>query len=510
MLVKRDGCIAMLQSANSLLFNRNPTAIAFRQQFFSQYKILQIVNFSALRFGLFANSVSPAVSVTFLPSSPDNEPITYICLKPVTTNEDSFRIIIEPHDISEIDPIDAIDDTVWSIKMWGGSRDQELIRRLRSKKTLDKLEREDIVKIRKGIVWGDRARTIDLKNRTYLLLDRPTLSSSTFPYLSANELLAIDSLHIDEDDSPDLSPFQSPQLIIKKGWTVSEKRFLALLHFTDPRGVVCTQSYLSVHASSEAQAWLESALLGINSRMAVYYLMLTSGRFASYRPEPLVGNFKAIPLPDPQPNILDGVKTISDVDNKIFEALNLSEIDRILINDLFDYILLDFRRPSNSPARQSAKESTLNAYCEMFLNVLEAGFGSDKSVSATIYSANAGEPPPVQLIAIHLDWPGRQRITYQHFGETQLLGELSRICEQLLRPQPKNGQRVLYHRVLRSYNVANIDGQQIPTIFLVKPNELRYWLRSVALQDADKVAADILLWSLSNSSSAIPATNCDS
>ena len=36
--------------------------------------------------------------------------------------------------------------------------------------------------------------------------------------------------------------------------------------------------------------------------MAVYYLMLTSGRFAAYRPEPLVGNFKAIPLPDPQPN----------------------------------------------------------------------------------------------------------------------------------------------------------------------------------------------------------------
>jgi N-6 DNA Methylase len=510
MLAKRDGRIAMLQSANSLLFNRNPPAVAFRQQFFSQFKIEEIVNFSALRFGLFSHSVSPAVSVTFLPLPADNEPITYICLKPVTTNEDSFGIIIEPHDISEIYPVDAMEDTVWSVKMWGGNRDQELIRRLRSKKTLDKLEREEIVKIRKGIVWGDRARTIDLKNRAYLLLDRPNLSSSTFPYLSVNELLAIESLHIDKDDSPDLTPFQSPQLLIKKGWTVLKKRFLALLHITDPRGVVCTQSYLSVHASSEARTWLESALLGINSRMAVYYLMLTSGRFASYRPEPLVGDFKAIPLPDPQPTILDGVKTISDVDRKIFEALNLSEIDRILIDDLFDYILLDFRSPSNSPARQWVKQSVLNAYCEMFLNVLDAGFGSDKSVSATIYSADVGERLPVQLIAIHLDWPGRQRITLQHFGEMELLGELNHIYEQLLRPQPRKGRGVLYHRVLRWYDVADIDGHQIPTVFLVKPNELRYWLRSVALQDADKVVADILLWSLSNSSSAVPATNCDS
>jgi len=142
----------------------------------------------------------------------------------------------------------------------------------------------------------------------------------------------------------------------------------------------------------------------------------------------------------------------------------------------------------------------------MFLNVLEAGFGSDKSVSATIYSAEGREPLLVQLIAIHLDWSGRKRISVQHVRDIELLGQLSRIYEQLLRPQPKNGPGVLYHRVLRFYDIANIDGQRVPTVFLVKPAELRYWLRSVALQDADKVAADILLWSLSNSSSAVAAT----
>ena len=87
-------------------------------------------------------------------SSPDNEPISYICLKSLTTNEDSFRIIIEPHDISEIDPVDALDNTVWSIKMWGGTRDQELIRRLRSKKTLGKLETEDTIINTEGNCMG--------------------------------------------------------------------------------------------------------------------------------------------------------------------------------------------------------------------------------------------------------------------------------------------------------------------------------------------------------------------
>ena len=111
-------------------------------------------------------------------------------------------------------------------------------------------------------------------------------------------------------------------------------------------GIICTQSYLSVHASLRSQGWLESAFLSINSQVALYYLMLTSGRFASYRPDPLVADFKAIPLPDPHPEFLDGINTMSDVDNKVSHALDLSEVDKILISDLFDYILPDFRSPS--------------------------------------------------------------------------------------------------------------------------------------------------------------------
>ena len=70
----------------------------------------------------------------------------------------------------------------------------------------------------------------------------------------------------------------------------------------------------------------------------------------------------------------------------------------------------------------------------MFLNVLEAGFGSDKAVSATIYSTEFREPLPVQLIAIHLDWPGRKRIIYQHLEEKQLLDELVAFTSKSLQP----------------------------------------------------------------------------
>ena len=34
----------------------------------------------------------------------------------------------------------------------------------------------------------------------------------------------------------------------------------------------------------------------------------------------------------------------------------------------------------------------------------------------------------------------------------------------------------------------------VPTVFLIKPNQVRYWTRSVALRDADEVACDLMQW----------------
>ena len=33
---------------------------------------------------------------------------------------------------------------------------------------------------------------------------------------------------------------------------------------------------------------------------------------------------------------------------------------------------------------------------------------------------------------------------------------------------------------------------KVPTIYLVKPDRVRYWTRSMALRDADEVVADIM------------------
>ena len=60
-------------------------------------------------------------------------------------------------------------------------------------------------------------------------------------------------------------------------------------------------------------------------------------------------------------------------------------------------------------------------------------------------------------------------------------GELKNKLDALLREQRGGGLTIT--RIARIY-----DG---PCIYLLKPDRLRYWLRSVALRDADETLADL-------------------
>jgi hypothetical protein len=53
---------------------------------------------------------------------------------------------------------------------------------------------------------------------------------------------------------------------------------------------------------------------------------------------------------------------------------------------------------------------------------------------------------------------------------------------------------IFYQRVARIYDSVQLNGQTVPTIYLIKPDKIRYWTRSMALRDADEVAADIMMW----------------
>jgi len=507
MLSKEPGKLCLIQPASALLFNRNSTALKFRQQLFLRYTVEEIVNLSAIRFDLFPKAISPACIVTLSPRPPENKPLAYWCPKQHHTGEGGHRIIIDAHDLNWIYPEEAsADPWVWTALAWGGRRDHALIRRMKSdtrRKTL-----ETVIKERKGWfsskgfnrcidnvkVYEDRLQLRVLEDHD-VWNDCPVVcDAKDFP-ANSNPLF---------ERPRDLSLFQLPKLIMKQSWTVDDGRFKAVLvgsHDGRTNHLLFSQSFIGVSAPDTGS--LAALTLVLNSIFAVYFFFLTGGRASSYRPTLLKEDLEQIPVPSDAIDIQELAEMDAhDIDESAFKMYGLKEVERVLVEDFYEITLQDFKGQEDSPGRQPVptghddpSERMLTEYSNCFLNVLHAGFGQSKRISATIFQPNEARTLPYCLVAFHLDWPDRKRVVIERVHDHDLLDRLHQLDldDTSQQTDPTLGN-IFYRRVARVYQSTLIEGQPCPTVYVIKPNLVRYWSRSAAFRDADEVAADILAW----------------
>lgn len=501
-LAKAGGTVAMLQPATVLLFNRSRPALEARRKLFESVTVEEIVNLSALRFELFNDAVGPACLLMFRNERPSADAkLEYICPKPLKTSEDGYRVIIEPQDIHAVPVRDAANDPfVWTALAWGSWRDLELLRRLSRNPNLEKYRVERRIHTGEGIIRGtDQKRHAWLLHRR--ILETKGFPSGTFLHLLPDRLPKNENPMAERPRTPQI--FRSPQLIIKQSWLEAQGRFQAALVDASPEteGVLCSDSYVSVHAPAERGDILEAAWLAQNSKWATYYQLLTSGRFAAFIPQPLEDELRRLPLPAPSPSLLDGIKNLEDVDARVRGFFNFKESEWALIEDLFGFTLPDFKGDARSPGRQptvrepqgqnAAAEVDLRQYAEQFLRVLKAGFGGEKALCATIFQEPSSERLPVRLLAIHLHWPGRKPVQVEPVESDALLQRLAKLYADCMKA-PDKGAGFYFERSARIYAPHPTPSGRVASVFLIKPDQRRQWTRSMAMRDADDVAAEIM------------------
>ncbi len=498
-LTKPGGRVAMLQPAG-LLFQDVGPARTFRTKLFSRFKVEEVVNLSALRFGLFKGAVSPACFVSMRAMDCDGEPLLYMSPKPVLSNEDDYRVMIEPHDIHFIRPDEAAHDHhVWTALMWGGRRDLELIRTLSRQGNVTQLKKQRKAKVREGIIRGDREKRQRAIVGRRILENEDEFPDGTFLRLSAASRPNNDDPWVHSRDSTDFSAFELPQLIVKQSWKTERARFQAAIIESNARtgGVICDQKYVSVSVPQEFHSHLESAWLSYNSILAVYYLFLTSYRLATYRPEPLVNELLSVPVPEPGPDLLAGLTTFEDVDERVRKLFSFKSAEWTLIRDLVQFTLADFKGDASSPGRQPTRrgaEADLKAYARSFTGVMKAGFGSDKRVCVTAFQETSDRNLPVRVVAVHLGWPDADGFRIEPLPQGTLRSRLEELNHKFLATPAGREGGIFYQRVARVYDTVRHAGADVPTVYLIKPDRLRYWTRSAAMRDADEVAADLMSW----------------
>lgn len=499
-LLAPGGWLAMIQSAASLLFNQGEPAARFRRKLFSSHSVEAIYNLSALRFSMFGGkrhtpkvSVSPACVVVLRQDGPrPDDVIAYVSPRNPPSAVEQATIVIEPGDYRWIPAETAATDAgVWTALMWGTPRDMVLLEKLQRGPTLALRIAAGAARSREGIISGDRKMSFPA------LAGRRLLSANRFPtdspvYLDAQDVPVADHVPADGKASTNFAAFALPQLLIKQGWQLKSGRFQARLVRDASEGLLSSQSYVTVNADAET---LAAACLTYNSALAVYFLQLTSGRMATYRPETTVADLLRVPLP-PRPVDLNVIVGPEDFDREVFDAFGLKAAERALVEDMVEVTIPDFRAVSDRPGLRSTRsvvedlfapeadlEPELTLYAEYFIRVLQAGFGRTRGVRANIFRTGGDERLPFRLISFELvDAQEAKGVRHVNVDCARLLTQM----QGLARAQQKSAAST------RTMLARIYDGDAAsPAIHILKPDAVRYWTRTAALNDADEVSADL-------------------
>ena len=129
------------------------------------------------------------------------------------------------------------------------------------------------------------------------------------------------------------------------------------------------------------------------------------------------------------------------------------------------------------------------------VRVLKGTFGRDKPVSATVYQEPPGAVPvPVRMMTVHLDWVGRAPLTIEPVEADGLLDKLATFHRDVLSCEVRSlaGEGLGFQRVAYFFHAQQTAGGRVRNITIIKPDEYRYWTRSLAMRDADELASAIL------------------
>lgn len=517
--LRQDGVIAFLLPAMGFLHNHAETSVAARNKLISTTRIKRVVNFADLRFQLFDGAMRPAALIIFGKADADQKGYRFEYWTPkADLNLKVKRLItLSSADKSFITSRIALrDPLIFKRRLWMGEPDAKLFNYLT---VLPKLG--DFI-----YNYGSRRRehsappeggTIGQGFQPYNAASGSSYQTSThvsqFPYLPIGGLQPL------AQRTDGLSPWRSSR-VRRKGF---ERGFEAGPRILVPRGVGIAQMRLRATyveepltfqdilqaivfpKGDERRAKLLAAFL--NSKVAIWYAFHGTASFGSDRPE--VKQAELMRLPFPQPDDLpepdrarkgvnelisivdkalastkdefslqsDESGVLKKVDQYTYEYFCLSPDEITLIEDSVQFILpaVQPRRGSVPKIWKTTNEKDRSEYAKALVRALSNWFSSDQVVNVSLEAHNKD----LAILRLSLR-PRNMEAPYTERGDPEIRKVLAQLFSNIHYPLPGNFQLMPDFRIFQGND-----------LYLVKPMQKRFWLRSSALADAHNVAIDL-------------------
>lgn len=439
-MVAEGGVLGMLQQYNFLY---NQQSLGFRRHFIANWDVREILDFISLR-GLFQKGgadtkIIVVVAEAVKPKA--GRKILHAVFRRSGRADAEQGFDIDYYDLHWLSRNLVIsNDKIWRSNLFGGGRLVELIDWFRKFRTLKEYAETESWDYGEGFIEGGSGISVPADH----IIGKPLLPS---------EALTSRGIDVSNISIAKNKPYERPR---------SEKRFsppmLLIREHIDIQHDVWTKNYLTyskrivgfcapqadTYKLQKISKWLSGSKKALKA-----YIALTSPSLVTAKATAIQAvDIFSIPYPET-------------------ENLDLSSNEQVLVEDVVDYYFDLIRLGESSEAMKMDGQKALPDFGRAFTQQINTVYKGNplRVLEAQTWSGIICQPFVFGKGAV--DWS----------NATELQGKVNTLLQE------QKGETLRVTRIARIY-----DGN---FIFLLKPDRLRYWLRSIALRDADETLADL-------------------
>lgn len=498
------GIISLIFAAK-VLFNTGKIYENFRKGFFAENNVEVIINLSVIRDIVFTNASSPGAVIVYKKRSSVSDEkrkdyVTYCVPKNVEVVKRRQSVVVDASEIKFLPLREIIkeDSKIFKIGMWGNVRDLKLVEKIKKIKSIKEYISDE--EWGGGLIKDARARKGNRNLSRYPLLTTNKIEKYFTPVKGA-PILGNDHKNYRTNRKKIFDP---PIIIIKEGTKDSE---FCCSYLTSRTAFL--KSALGISIQNKSDKFHKTLVACLNSSLASYFYFITSSSWGVDKGGRIQNNdalsFPGLPWEMKENTInqlarkideIIGVKNSSEIvfdeqgkltkiqqeiDEIIYEELNLSSAEICLVNDVLNYSVALHNRYKESHAEGYADiQRDVVPYANMLLKVINSTLNRvNKGVWIEVISSKS-DRDPLRIIALNFN-------NDESYGTCKILKEedVSRLLKDVnKRTYEEHSESIFYRKVVKYFTDNKI--------YFIKPNQRRFWSISQAMNDADEVLLDLM------------------
>lgn len=467
------GKICFFLPSGAFLYNANSRN--YRTAFLEQYQIEKIFDFTLLSEVLFhgsANIATCAVVATDFREDKHLRDILHLVVRRTEVSEERFFFEIDHYDFHKVKYKTALENPfIWKCNLWGGGRLVRWITYLSSLRSLGAFLQEK--KENEGWEYGEgyiighdgksalnnvisHGRKRKYHNNVDWITGKETVLTPTFDDTGEFDADIEYEKWFEWPRTETKKIFSAPHILIKQ---TLGKNNIPIAYVN--RYLCFKDRITGIHAPEKDNKALKQLYTVLTSNQATNrtFALATSGESGVTLSTSVLRQSDILSLPYPENP----------------EDMQPGPAERIIQDDVLNFYITAGEKSKKSPLNSPATGHQLNAYGKVFCDTLNPIYAQN----GMEWFARGFYPADSAVVFVFCFGEPRQKVLSDIFE-----GGIEGI-ERLLYNNAQRNVRI--GRVVREY--LHLDGYDV--LILIKPRAMRYWLKSIALRDADETFSDL-------------------